>query len=100
MKFGPASFRRLLVGMIPIPTVRRFKEVVDVMDETANRVYWKKKEAVSKLLKEEGNAEAMKELKDVMSLTRESPHLYLSRSKRLTLANYVGQWHPTCRIRA
>lgn len=49
--------------------------MVDVMDETANRVYWKKKEAVSKLLKEEGNAEAMTELKDVMSLTREPSHL-------------------------
>lgn len=73
--------------------------MVDVMDETANRVYWKKKEAVSKLLKEEGNAEAMKELKDVMSLTRESSRIYTNRTERLTLAMFAGQWRRTCRIR-
>lgn len=74
--------------------------MVDVMDKTANLVYWKKKEAVSKLLKEEGNAEAMKELKDVMSLTREFSDLYLRGHEWLTLANHVGQWRRTCRILA
>lgn len=71
MKFGPPSFRRFLVRMLPVPAVQRFRRVVDVMDETANRVYRQKKETVSTLLNEHGLEGAVKELKDVMSLTCE-----------------------------
>lgn len=73
MKLGSASFRRFLVDMIPLPAVQRLKKVVDVMDETANRVFTQKKEMVSRLLKEEEeeDEDAVKELRDVISLTRE-----------------------------
>lgn len=86
MKLGPASFRRFMVGILPVPAIQRFKKVVDVMDETANHVYWRKKEEVSRLLKEQGNTEELKELKDVMSLTRQSLSCLLGRIGRLTVA--------------
>lgn len=72
LKLGPAWFRRLLVRLVPLQAVQRFREVVDVMDTTANRIFREKKESVSKMLSDgkAGKAE-LEELKDVMSLTRE-----------------------------
>lgn len=70
-RIGPPSFRRLVVTMVPIPAVQRFKTIIDVMYSTAIEIFEEKKNTVSKVVSESTGDDFMEELKDVMSLTCE-----------------------------
>lgn len=64
--------------MIPIPSVQRFKAIIDVMYSTAVEIFEEKKTTVSKVVAESTGDDITDELKDVMSLTGEFCTLLLS----------------------
>lgn len=70
-KFGSKPFQRLIVSLVPIPSVQNFKAVIDMMHDTALEIFEEKKATVSKVVKESTGDDLSEELKDVMSLTRE-----------------------------
>lgn len=55
----------MLVFLIPLPAVQRFRAVVDTMDTTANQIYKEKK---SNIMEAQEKGEALEQT-DVMSLT-------------------------------
>lgn len=67
MKLGPASLRRFMINMIPLPAVQTLKTVVNLMDSTAKDIFGKKKDTILRLLADP-DAKVEDELKDVMSL--------------------------------
>lgn len=91
--------------------------MVDVMDETARRIFWGKKEAVSKLLADSKAASAksqadshpdgMEELRDVMSLTCKFfvvvcgyvlfGGVGLTDGFRFCVVSLFGQWRRICK---
>ena len=67
--FGPAWLRRLLLNLVPIPSVQRLRFLTENISERAEEIYRAKKAAI-----EEGDTQLMHavgEGKDVMSILRE-----------------------------
>ena len=62
---GSPKFRRKIVQMIPSKLVKAIRDIVDVMDEHAQSIYYTKKRAV-----EEGDESIVGGGKDIMSVLR------------------------------
>lgn len=67
MKLGPAALRRYMVNTISLQAVQTCKNVVNIMDSTANHIFGRKKDTVSKVLADP-DVKVEEELKDVLSL--------------------------------
>ena len=79
--FGPAWFRRLLLHLVPIPTIQRLKNVTDVVAKRTEEIYYAKKAAIQSGDKE--LLHALGEAKDVMSVLCEYlATLYVLLSRR------------------
>jgi tRNA A37 methylthiotransferase MiaB len=39
VKLGPPGFRRFMMGIVPIKSVRRTQEIIDIMDKTSVEIY-------------------------------------------------------------
>lgn len=67
---GPKWFRRWLLNKVPIHDIQRMKELVDVMDEHTQRIFFGKRTAL-----EAGDAAVKEQVakgKDIMSILRKS----------------------------
>ena len=63
---GPAWFRRLLLHLVPVPSIQRLKNITDVMTKRTEEIYYAKKAAIQSGDKE--SLHALGEGKDIVSV--------------------------------